>query len=410
MVEIATTVLHIVAIFVLGFGVRLVAVHSDNIVYPVALVLIGVTVAFTPFELGISLSRDFIMIGFLPILLFQGAAELEVGQLRARPLAPLAMVLIGLPLTAGIIGVIGAWLFDIPILIALLFGAIIAPTDPAAVLAVFQQLDAPSDLETIIKGESVFNDFVSIVLFTVLLDLVQAQQETGDATAQLAGIDTGIRLFTEMLVVGGGGLLVGSVVGFGVYVLTWKITDRMATLLLTVIAAYGSYLVASQFLGISGVLAAVTAGLVIGHTGEWDRRPSETVQFMKDVWQTAVFLVNTFIYILIGELITPGTLADYAWLVIGAALLVLGARMLVVYPVIGGINQLITDPLPLQYQHIIVWGSLHTVIPVALALSLPESVPFYEELRTMVFGVAVLSVGVQGLLMPAVLKLTGISE
>lgn len=410
MVEIATTVLHIVAIFVLGFGVRLVAVHSDNIVYPVALVLIGVTVAFTPFELGISLSRDFIMIGFLPILLFQGAAELEVGQLRARPLAPLAMVLVGLPLTAGIIGVIGAWLFDIPILIALLFGAIIAPTDPAAVLAVFQQLDAPSDLETIIKGESVFNDFVSIVLFTVLLNLVQAQQETGDATAQLAGVDTGIRLFREMLVVGGGGLLVGSVVGFGVYVLTWKITDRMATLLLTVIAAYGSYLVASQFLGISGVLAAVTAGLVIGHTGEWDRRPSETVQFMKDVWQTAVFLVNTFIYILIGELITPGTLADYAWLVIGAALLVLGARMLVVYPVIGGINQLITDPLPLQYQHIIVWGSLHTVIPVALALSLPEGVPFYEELRTMVFGVAVLSVGVQGLLMPAVLKLTRISE
>lgn len=102
MADIATIVLYVVAIFVLGFGVRLVAVHSDNIVYPVALVLIGVTVAFTPFELGISLSRDFIMIGFLPILLFQGAAELEVDQLRKRPLAPLAMVLVGLPLTAGI--------------------------------------------------------------------------------------------------------------------------------------------------------------------------------------------------------------------------------------------------------------------------------------------------------------------
>lgn len=74
------------------------------------------------------------------------------------------------------------------------------------------------------------------------------------------------------------------------------------------------------------MLAAVTAGLVVGHTGEWDRRPSETVQFMKDVWQTAVFLVNTLIYILIGKLISPGTLADRAWLVVGAALLVLGAR------------------------------------------------------------------------------------
>lgn len=154
----------------------------------------------------------------------------------------------------------------------------------------------------------------------------------------------------------------------------------------------------------------MTAGLVIGHTGEWDTRPSETVQFMKDVWQTAVFLVNTLIYVLIGELITPGTVLEHAWLVLGAAVLVLVARILVVYPVIGGINQAIADPLPFRYQHVIVWGSLHTVIPVALALSLPEGMPFYEELRTMVFGVAVLSVGVQGLLMPAFLKLTGIAD
>lgn len=150
------------------------------------------------------------------------------------------MVLVGLPLTAGIIGVLGSWLFDIPILIVLLFGAIIAPTDPAAVLAVFQQLDAPSDLETIIKGESVFNDTVSIVLFTVFLDMIQTQQETGDAAAQLAGVDTVVRLLTDMLVVGGGGLLVGGVVGFGVYAVTRVVTDRMATLLLTVIAAYGT--------------------------------------------------------------------------------------------------------------------------------------------------------------------------
>lgn len=158
------------------------------------------------------------------------------------------------------------------------------------------------------------------------------------------------------------------------------------------------------------MLAAVTAGLVIGHTGEWDTRPSETVAFMKDVWQTAVFLINTLIYILIGELITPGTVLEHVWLILGAAVLVLVARILVVYPVIGGINQVIADPLPFQYQHVIVWGSLHTVIPVALALSLPEGMPFYEELRTMVFGVAVLSVGVQGLPMPAVLKVTGISD
>ncbi|TQQ78737.1 sodium:proton antiporter [Halonotius terrestris] len=410
MADIATIVLQVVSIFILGFGVRLVAVHSENIVYPVALVLIGVTVAFTPFELGISLSRDFIMIGFLPILLFQGAAELELGQVRDLPLAPLAMVFVGLPLTAGIIGLAGSWLFDIPLLIALLFGAIIAPTDPAAVLAVFQQLEAPADLETIIKSESVFNDTVSIVLFTVLLDLVLTQQETGNAVTQVTGVDTVVRLLVEMLIVGGGGLLVGAVVGFGVYGVTRVITDRMATLLLTVIAAYGSYIVASQFLGISGVLAAVTAGLVIGHTGKWDTRPSETVLFMKGVWQTAVFLINTLIYILIGELITPGTVFEYVWLIVGAAVLVLVARILVVYPTMGGINQLIADPLPIQYQHVIVWGSLHTVIPVALALSLPEGMPFYEEIRTMVFGVAVLSVGVQGLLMPAVLKLTGISN
>lgn len=106
------------------------------------------------------------------------------------------MVLIGLPLTAGIIRVLGAWLFDLPLLITLLFGAFATPTDPAAVLAVFQQLDAPADIETIINGESVFNDTVSIILFTGPLDMVQAQQETGDVAAQIAGVDIIVRLLT----------------------------------------------------------------------------------------------------------------------------------------------------------------------------------------------------------------------
>ncbi|WP_317176091.1 cation:proton antiporter [Halomontanus rarus] len=410
MTEVASLVAQILAVFVLGLGVRIVAIRSDQIVYPVALVLIGVLVAITPFELGIRLSRDVIMIGLLPIILFQGAAELDLDQLRETALPPLLLVIPGLPLTAAIVGGVGAYLLDLPLLIALLFGAIIVPTDPAAVLAVFQQLDAPADLETIIKSESVFNDTVSIVLFTVLLNLVETQQETGLGVTEITNLGTVTRLVGEMVIVGGGGLIVGAIVGYGANYAIRLVKDRLATLLVTVIAAYGSYLIASQVIGISGVLAAVTAGLLIGHTGGWDKEPSQTVEFMKDVWQTGVFLVNTLLYVLIGELISLGLFLEHARLVIIAVILVLMARGAVVYPLMSSSNYITSSSVPRKYQHVIVWGSLHTVIPVALALSLSDDLIFHEEIRTMVFGVAVLSVGVQGLLMPTVLNLTEASE
>lgn len=408
--DVASLVVQVLVVFCLGLGARIFAVRNEQVVYPVALGLIGVLVAITPYELGIRLSRDVIMIGLLPVILFQGAAELDLNQLRETALPPLLLVIPGLPLTAAVVGVSLAYLVDLPLLVALLFGAIIVPTDPAAVLAVFQQLDAPEDLESIIKGESVFNDFVAIVLFTVLLDLVETQEGTGQSAASVTGVETIGRVVIEMFVVGGGGLLVGLVVGFGANAAIRWVRDRLATLLITVIAAYGSYVLASQVIGISGVLAAVTAGLSIGHTGGWDEEPTRTVEFMKDVWQTAVFLVNTLLYVLIGELVAPGLIRAHAWLVGVAVVLVLVARGIVVYPLMSSVNRILAEPVPRKHQHVIVWGSLHTVIPVALALSLSDGLAFSEEIRAMVFGVAVLSVGVQGLLMPTVLRWTGTSR
>ncbi|PSQ10938.1 hypothetical protein BRC93_07515 [Halobacteriales archaeon QS_5_70_15] len=177
--DVAALVIRVLAVICLGLAVRIFAVRSKQVVYPVALVLVCLLVAITPYELGIRLSRDIIMIGLLPIILFQGAAELDIDQLRENAFPPLLLVIPGLPLTAAILGGSVAYLLGLPLLVGLLFGAIIVPTDPAAVLAIFQQLDAPEDLESIIKSESVFNDFVAIVLFAVLLDLVESQEGTG---------------------------------------------------------------------------------------------------------------------------------------------------------------------------------------------------------------------------------------
>lgn len=115
-------------------------------------------------------------------------------------------------------------------------------------------------------------------------------------------------------------------------------------------------LFASQIVGISGVLAAVTAGLIIGHTGGWDEEPSQTVQFMKDVCQTGVFPVNTLVCVLIGELISPELFFDHAKLIVAAVVLVLLARAAVVYPLMTGINRITTELVPRKYQHVIVWG------------------------------------------------------
>ncbi|WP_394347935.1 cation:proton antiporter domain-containing protein [Halorussus salinisoli] len=136
-------------------------------------------------------------------------------------------------------------------------------------------------------------------------------------------------------------------------------------------------------------------------------RPEEA-EFVRSVWDTAAFLVSTLIYVLVGAQVRPAALTRSLGLVALAAVLVVVVRAIAVYAVVGALNATTDEGVPYSYQHVMVWGGLHTVVPVALVLSLPENVPFRHDLRVMVFGIAVLGTVVQGLLMPFVLHKTGV--
>lgn len=403
-------VLELLAIFVLAFAVRLLVERVEALSYSVTLVLVGLAVAVLGIDFAIDLSHDLIMVVLLPTLLFQGAVELELDPLEEIPLVPVVLVVVGVPVGVLVLGWIGPVAFGFPLLVSLLFAAIIVPTDPAAVLAVFEEMDAPERLSVMVDSESLFNDGVAIVVFGSLLGLVLESRQAGggldglDVSAVLGG------LVLDLLVVGGGGLLVGAAVGYVAHYVTRWVEDGMATVLFTLLVAYGSFLLSEHYLHLSGVLAAVGAGLLMGRRGEEFTERREDIEFVRHVWDTAAFLVSTVLYLLIGAEVRVAHFVEYAPLVALATVLVVAVRAVVVYPLLGLLNRATDEHVPVNYQHLVVWGGLHTVVPVALVLSLPADVPHREELRTMVFGVAIVGTVVQGLLLPWVLRMTGVGD
>lgn len=261
----------------------------------------------------------------------------------------MVLTLLKLPLAIVLLGAVGGVAFGFPLLVALLFAAIILPTDPAAVLSIFEELDVAERLAVTIEGESLLNDGVAVVIFTTLL----AAFESSSAAASLATLAGLAGMAVDVAVVGGGGLALGSAVGY------------------------------------------------LAHA-ETHHKMSTSEYHVQEVWITAGFLVTTVLYVLIGAEVRVSAFLQHFDLVVAAAVLVVLVRAAT--NLVGG------RPVPTCCQHVMVWGGLHTVVPVALVLSLPGTFSFREELQVMVFGVAVLSLVVQGLLMRAVLSRLGMGE
>jgi CPA1 family monovalent cation:H+ antiporter len=166
---------------------------------------------------------------------------------------------------------------------------------------------------------------------------------------------------------------------------------------------------AEHYLHFSGILSVVTAGIVVGVGGELGWLTSEGRAFVLSTWEEADLLSNTGVYVLIGAKTEVSALVNQADLIVLATVLFFVARAGIVYGLTPIANRWLADPVPMNYRHILVWGALHTVVPIALALSLPAELPFSSQLRTIVFGVAILSILMQGLTMPYVLKWTDVT-
>ncbi len=345
--------------------------------YTVGLVLMGLALALLP-QVNVDVPRNLILGLLVPPLIFEAAFHLNINDLR-RNLAPiLAWAIPGVILTMFMVGGVVAWGTKLPITHALVFGAMVAATDPVAVIALFGSLGVPKRLQVLLEGESLFNDGTAIVLFGLMTTVAL----TGQFNFGLSLID--------FMRIAGGGLLVGLILAGLVSQLIIRIDDHLIETTLTSVLAFGSYLVAEEVFHASGVLAVVAAGLVNGNIGPRGMSPTTRIVVF-NFWEYASFLANSFAFLLIGLQIDLPVLFTYWQPIATAILAVLVARAVAVY----GFAWIGRD-IPLKWQHTLFWGGLRGAISLALALGLPLALGSRDQLQVMAFGVVVFTLLVQG--------------
>lgn len=363
--------------------------------YTLALVMVGLAISSLHFLPNIHISPELILLIFLPALLFEAALNLRLDQLRINALPILTLAVLGVCVSAGVVGLIVHAIVGIPWSSAFLFGAMISATDPVSVLALFKSYGLPKHLATLIEGESLFNDGTAVVVFGIVLGFVVGT--SASTTGEL--VWSSLREFTLVVL---GGVAVGAAVGLAGSTLTSYFDDHLLEITLTTIAAYGSFLTADR-LHVSPVIAVLVAGLVIGNYGRKKGMSSTTQVAVDSFWEYAAFVVNSLVFLLIGLEIRLPQLATAASSVAWGVLAMLAGRIVAVYGLLPLIK-LLGSPVPIRWQHVLFWGGLRGALSIALVLSLPTSVPGRAQFVFMIFGAVLFSLLAQGLTVKPLLR------
>jgi len=402
----------VLGLLIVAMGVALI-VRRLRLPYTVVLVLAGLGLAVTRALPGLRFTDEqYAAICFyllLPPLLFEAALNLkwEHFSRNAGPIFTLAIP--GTILSIGLVGLLCHALLGLPLLQALLLGAIISPTDPISVLSMFRELGVPKRLSVLVGGESLFNDAVGLVIFSVLLEAARA----GGPISVSAGV-------ASFVVVCVGGTVVGAVLGLVASRLTRSIDDHLIEVTLSTILAYGAFLAAEQVQiaghHFSGVIAVVVAGLWMGNYGKATGMSPKTVVTLHTFWEYATFVVNSVIFLLIGvelsrlERVTqPGTLIG---LVFAVYLIYLISRALVSHGA-GYILSRVAEAVPVAWRHVLTWGGLKGALSMIMVLRVPEGLRGWggsDFLLPATFGVVFLSLVLQGLSIGRLVKWLGLAR
>jgi CPA1 family monovalent cation:H+ antiporter len=335
--------------------------------------------------------RTAVLDGVLAFLLFAGALHVNIGALRDRAWVVGGMATVGVLLSTALVGFgfyyISALLAaPIPLSWALVFGALISPTDPVAVLSTLKAVRVPQSLEIDMTGESLFNDGVGVVIFTIALAVAAGSGGEGSV---------GLGHIAELFVVEAlGGAALGLAAGFIAYRAMKKIDNYSVEVLISLGLVTGAYALASR-IGTSGPIAVVVAGLLIGNRGPKNAMSDLTQRYLFGFWTLADEILNAILFLLIGlEVLVLRFDAGYAWAAAAAVPLVLAARLVsVAVPVVvlSRWNHFVDGTIP-----VLTWGGLRGGISVALALSIPE-VDAKSEILAATYTVVVFTILVQGL-------------
>ncbi len=350
--------------------------------YTVGLVLAGMGLFLAHVRLDLHLSKELIFSIFLPPLVFEAALYIRWEDLKkdlpvVTLLATLGVLLAASVTAAGMHYAIG-WNWGS----AIIFGVLTAATDPVSVIATFKELGVHGRLRLLIEAESLLNDGTAAVAFVAVLGILAGEQQSL------------ISLCASLILTIGGGILVGALAGWGSILLSGRTSDHLVEITFTTLSAYGSFYVAEHY-HFSGVLAALTAGLVVGNCGTPTNLSDRGRHALEIFWEYVAFIANSLIFLLIGAQGAQQHFSGRLLVLVAIALVTLG-RAVAIYPVCllfahGGLK------VDRRDQHILFWGGLRGALALALALALPADLPYRDPIISLTFAVVAFSVFAQGL-------------
>jgi CPA1 family monovalent cation:H+ antiporter len=381
----------ITAFLATALAASIISVRT-RVPYTVVLVLVGTALAALSISsvTGVDtiyddLSGGGLFVGLvLPPLLFETMMNVKPDELRPilRPALTLATVgvIVATVVAAALLWVVAR----VPLYSAFLFAAIISPTDTATVLEVFRRVKVPARLSTMMDTEAVFNDATGLVVFTLIL--------TSYGTTTFDPLS----VVLQFLFVFGGGVLIGLGVGFAADRLVRLVRDDISESILTLVAVYGSYSLASS-LGVSGLIAVATAGISYAFSSARTERP-ERQMYIKNFWLVLSFFANTLAFLFIGLGTNLGQLYSYAGSIVIAYLAVMAARLASVYSILG-LVKVGRDRASGTWKRTATLGGMRGALSIVLATSLPVTLPQRNLIVTVVLGVAFISITMQGYLL-----------
>ena len=372
-------------------GIVAILTRRLKIPYTVGLVLAGIGLSLHPLFEKVPFSKELLFSVFLPPLVFDAALQIRWKELRRDLPVVILLATVGVCLSSAITALgmkyVAGWGWSA----ALLFGALIAATDPVSVITTFKEAGVHGRLRLLVEAESLLNDGTAAVVFAVLIAVLSGSGAPGIlGTAKF------------LVVTLAGGILCGALISGAMSFLMWRTQDSLVLFTLTTVSAFFSFLAAEHF-HFSGILACLTAGLITGNSGPLRDASSAPTHAVAGYWEYLGFLANSLIFMAIGihqlrwdpaSVLAPAGIAVF---------FVMLGRVLAVYPccaLFAGSALRVEG----KYQHVLFWGGLRGALALALAVGLPDWVAQRETIISVTFGVVAFSIFVQGVTMTPILR------